>query len=327
MVLPQHVVLLDEDVRRRHKLRNLLHSLLLLFGMAVVLAATGWSLWGPEGAWWTVFGGLLAFLLGPTIPPEWVMRAYGAIPLAPREAPELHAVVETLAARAELPRPPRLWWVPSPILNAFAVGSPERSAVAVTDGILRALTLRELAGVLAHEVSHIRNNDLWLMQLADTMSRFVSLLSWFGQLLLIANIPLMLTGRAVFPWLGVLVMVFAPTIMALLQLALSRAREYDADLDAAGLTGDPLALASALNKLERWQGRFWEEILFPGRRIPEPSLLRTHPPTEERIRRLLELARTRRFEPVWRLPERASLPAHLHPVTGRPRFRRLGWWY
>ncbi len=327
-MLPPPVLRVSEEARRRHKLRNLLHSLLLLVGMAFVLAATGWALWGEEGAWWTVAGGLLAFLLSPSIPPEWVMRMYGARPLRPAEAPELHAVLAELARRAELPRPPALWWVPSPILNAFAVGTPERAAVAVTDGILRTLTLRELTGVLAHEVSHIRNHDLWLMQLADAMSRFVSLLSWFGQLLLLVNLPLYLTGRAVYPWFGVLVMVFAPTLMALLQLALSRAREFDADLDAAGLTGDPLALASALEKLERYQGRFWEEILFPGRRIPEPSLLRTHPPTEERIRRLLELARAGPPPASgWELPERPRLPDGLPPVFGPPRFRRYGFWY
>ncbi len=328
-MLPPPISWVSEEARRRHKLRNLFHSLLLLGGMGFVLAVTGWALWGEEGAWWTVLGGLLAFLLSPGMPPEWVMRLYGARRLHPAQAPELFLVLEELARRAELPATPALWWVPSPILNAFAVGTPERAAVAVTDGLVRTLTLRELTGVLAHEISHIRNRDLWLMQLADVMSRFVSVLSWFGQLLLLVNLPLYLTGRAVYPWFGVLVMVFAPTLMALLQLALSRAREYDADLDAAGLTGDPLALVSALEKLERHQGRFWEEILFPGRRIPEPSLLRTHPPTEERIRRLLELVeRAPQAHSRWQLADAPpQLAGGLPPVLGRPRFRRYGFWY
>lgn len=330
MQLPPVIVRVSAEQRRRHKIRNLLHSLLLLLGMVAILGISAFAIWGGEGVVWAVLGGVLGFLLSPNVPPEWVMRMYGAVPIRPRDAPDLHELVGMLSRRAELPNPPALWWIPSPVLNAFAVGSPERAAVAVTDALLRTLTFRELAGVLAHEISHIRNNDLWIMQLADTMSRFTSLLSWLGQFLLILNVPLMLAGRATVSWLAVLVLVFAPTIMALLQLALSRAREFDADLDAAGLTGDPAGLASALEKLERYQGRFWEEILFPGRRIPEPSLLRTHPPTEERIRRLLSLYEATPVEEVERhisLPERLLLPGHFVPAGGPPRFRRTGVWY
>ncbi len=328
MQLPPPTMGISEIERRRHKLRNLFHSVLLICGMAAILGVSAYTLWGPEGVSWAVLGSALAFALSPNIPPEWVMRMYRAVPIRRHDFPELHEVVESLAQRAELPRTPRLYWIASPILNAFAVGRPEHAAIAVTDGILRALTLRELAGVLAHEISHIRNNDLWIMQLADTMSRFTSLLSYFGQLLLFLNFPLLLTGQVTFSWLGVLILVFAPTLMALLQLALSRAREFDADLDAAGLTGDPAGLASALEKLERYQGRFWEEILFPGRRIPEPSLLRTHPPTEERIRRLLSLygRQTKPPEDRW-MESRARLPDHFATALGPPRFHWPGVWY
>ncbi len=315
----------SEAQRRRHKWRNLFHSLLLLAGMALILALCGYALWGGEGVWWALAGGALAFLLSPQIPPEWVMRAYGARRVEGGVLPQVEALLATLAARAELPRVPALYWVPSRVLNAFAVGRPGRASIAVTDGLLRSLTLRELAGVLAHEVSHIRNDDLWLMQLADVMSRVTSLMSWLGQLLFLFNLPLALVGRATISWLLVFVLVFAPTLMALLQLALSRAREFDADLDAAALTGDPAGLASALAKLERLQGRFWEEIFFPGRRIPEPSLLRTHPPTEERIRRLLSLYEV---EATPLVPEEPlHLPEFLPPIGHGPRFRRFGLWY
>jgi heat shock protein HtpX len=131
----------------------------------------------------------------------------------------------------------------------------------------------------------------------------------------------MLAGMAVVPWSVVLLLVFSPTLMALLQLALSRAREFDADLGAVRLTGDPEALISALRKLERRTGRFWEEILLPGRRIPEPSLLRTHPPTEARIARLRELT----------APQREALPwgevLLSRPEPARPRFHRTGLFY
>jgi len=108
-------------------------------------------------------------------------------------------------------------------------------------------------------------------------------------LLLFLNLPLIVAGALAAPWLLVLLLVAAPTLMNLLQLALSRAREYDADLEAARLVGDPEALASALLKLERRQGRFWESMLSPRGQVPEPTLLRSHPPTEERVRRLLDL--------------------------------------
>ena len=289
MRLPSVALYVSEQQRRRHKLRNILHSALLILGMAAILGVCAYALWGGEGVAWALVGSGIAFALSPSVPPEWVMRMYRAIPVRRHELPELFELVSLLARRAELPQTPQLYWVGSPILNAFAVGRPEHAAIAVTDGILRTLTMRELAGVLAHEISHIRNNDLWIMQLADTMSRFTSILSYFGQLLLFLNLPLLLTGRTVVPWLAVILLIFAPTLMALLQLALSRAREFDADLDAAGLTGDPAGLASALGKLERYQGRFMEQIFLPGARIPDPSILRTHPDTAERVRRLMEL--------------------------------------
>jgi heat shock protein HtpX len=122
----------------------------------------------------------------------------------------------------------------------------------------------------------------------------VSLASWVGQLILLLNLPLILAGAAHVPWQVPLVLILSPTIMALLQLALSRTREYDADRGGAELTGDPDGLASALLKLERRVGRVWEEMFLPGRRIPEPSLLRTHPPTDARVRRLRALSGPRR---------------------------------
>jgi heat shock protein HtpX len=173
---------------------------------------------------------------------------------------------------------------------------------------------------MAHEVSHIANRDLWIMGLADTMSRVVSLASWIGQLMLLINLPLVLAGGAHIPWHVPLLLIFSPTIMALLQLALSRTREFDADRGAAELTGDPGGLASALLKLERRTGRFWEDIFLPGRRIPEPSLLRTHPPTEDRVARLREIAEAQRRPPI--PPARLRLPPMDAPVP--PRFGPFG---
>ena len=305
----------------RHQVINFAQSVLLLVGMAVI----GWvvvsAIAGREAAVVIVAGSVGGLLFASRVPKRILLSAYRARPLSSLDFPEGVAVLSELARRAGLRRLPELYYVPSRIPNAFAMGSPEESVVCVSDGLLRLLSLRELAGVLAHEVAHIANRDLWIMGLADVMSRAVSFASWTGQVILLLNLPLIVTGAAYVPWEVPLLLIFSPPIMALLQLALSRTREYDADRGGAELTGDPAGLASALVKLERRTGRFWEEMFLPGRRIPEPSLLRTHPPTDERVRRLQELSVPDRPVPqgaVPRIPGEARLPP--------PRFGPWGVW-
>ena len=314
-------------IRARRKLQNLLHSVALIGGMMFIAGVCAWTVWGATGLFWAATGIALVLVLSPSIPPHLVLRMYQAQPIGPRTFPEGYAIMQELARRAELPALPQLYYVPSTALNAFSIGTRNAAAVAVSDGMLRTLTLRELAAVLAHEISHIANNDLWIMKLADVISRATSFLSYFGIFLLLLNVPLLMTSATGVPWLLVLLFVFAPTLMSLLQLALSRTREYEADLDAARLTNDPSALASALAKLERYQGRFWEEIVLPGRRIPEPSLLRTHPPTDERVRRLLQIAHEPRPLPYPEAPDRIYLPSGFQVVQRPPRWRRSGLWY
>ena len=280
---------IDKQVWRQHAWLNRTQSLSLLAAMAGFLALLGWLLWGTDGIVMLLAIGVMGMLLNPTLSPQWVMRLYGASRIGPEQAPALWSVVSRLTERAHLPARPELYYVPSRMLNAFAVGTRKRSAIAVTDGLLRQLSLREVAGVLAHEISHVRNNDLWVMGLADTFSRATSMLSFLGQLLLVLNLPLILFSAAPINWFAILLLIFAPTLSALAQLALSRTREHDADLNAARLTGDPDGLISALAKIEQAQGGWLERVFMPGRRIPEPSLLRTHPETRERIGRLVAL--------------------------------------
>ena len=201
---------------------------------------------------------------------------------------------------------------------------PPDAALAVTDGLLRALSLRELAGVLAHEISHIRNNDLVVMSLADVIAQLTRIMAMGGMLLLLITLPAWLAEYGGFPWRLILVLMLAPAFGSLLQLALSRAREYDADLDAAGLTGDPAGLAAALAKMERVQSGFVERIMLPGPRIPDPSLLRTHPPIEKRINRLLSLSSSgKAISPARPIDVPLDFPA----VRPRPRRRVSGMWY
>lgn len=305
----------------RHRLLNLVQSALLLTLMAAIAWVSVTAALGAQAGLLAALGMLLGLAFAPDLSRRILMSAYRAQRLTAREAPGLVATLAELARRAGLPRIPALYRVPSSLPNAFAMGSPEDSAICVTDGLLGLLDGRELAGVLAHEVGHVANRDLWLMGLADVMSRLVSLASWIGQFLLILNLPLVLVGAVHVPWHIVLLLILAPTLMTLVQLGLSRTREYDADRAAAELTGDPEGLVRALRKLDRQLGRFWEEILLPGRRMPDPSLLRTHPPTDSRIRRLRELA-ARRTAPI---PPLADFPSDRFraPKTA-PRFRSFG---
>ena len=313
----------------RHRLRNTLQSAVLVAGMAAIAGACAWFVWGPGGVIWAFLGVALALLFSPGLPSGLALSLYRARAIHPAEFREGYAVLEELARRAALPGIPTLYYVPSTMLNAFAVGRRHDAAIAVTDGMLRSLTMRELAGVLAHEVSHVANNDIRIMNLADVISRVTSLLAFLGIFLVMVNLPLVLAGEASLPWLLVVLLVFAPTLMSLLQLALSRSREYDADVHAAELTRDPEGLASALLKLERFQGRFWESVFMPGRRNPEPSLLRTHPSTEERVRRLMELAgrHDRHASPFGHDGRLAGLPPGARPVRHPPRWRWSGLWY
>jgi len=264
------------------------------------------------------------------VPPEAVMRMYRGREVDPRFGGQLSDIVTILAERAQLPARPRLFVIPSPTLNAFATGWPGRAAIGVTEGLLRRFTVREIAGVLAHEVSHIRNNDLWVMGLADAITRFTTSLSYVAVLLAAFNVLGLLSGEVYVSWWAVLVLYLAPTVSSLLQLALSRTREFDADLEGAQLTGDPRGLASALRKLERYTGRFWEDLMFPfpGRRIPQPSLLRSHPATEDRVARLLQLE-ARPMLPAILVVEEPPLPRlfGIGPIAMRPRYHWPGIWY
>lgn len=310
------------------RLRNLAHSAVLVLGMALIVAGCAWTLWGWEGVLWAVGAVGLAMVLTPSIPTAFVLSLYRARPMSRADFPEGYAVLDELARRAGLAAVPRLFYVPSAVANAFAVGGRRDAAVAVSDGMLRVLSLRELAAVLAHEISHVANNDLWIMTLADTMSRVTVAFSYAGLFLLLVNLPLVLLGEVAVPWALILLLMLAPTLMSLLQLALSRAREYDADLEAARLAGDPAGLASALLKLERRQGGLWESILLPGRRVPEPSLLRTHPTTAERVRRLVALEEREPGQAAAVARDgRPVVPSGYRVVAVPPRWRWPGIWY
>lgn len=318
---------MKQEVVVSHDFRNWLHTVLLLGSMLALLALLGWLVGGQTGIIWAIVLGGVLVLFGQQVSPQLVLRMYRARPLTAAEAPALYQVMEELARRAQLPFVPVLYYVPSRMMNAFAVGTRRNAAIGLTDGILRGLNLRELTGVLAHEVSHIRNNDMRSMNIADVISRITNLFSTFGKFLLLLNFPLILMGSAAVSWWAILLLIFAPMLSGLLQLALSRTREFDADLDAIQLTHDPVGLMSALQKLEYYSTSIWQQVLFPGRGVPDPSIFRTHPHTKDRIARLQEL-NPQQYQPV-AMPVQLPfvLPGNLRQVTRSPGWRMMNWWY
>lgn len=278
-----------QNVGARHRWLNRLQTALLVLTLLGIAAVAGSLLLGDGGLWLALAAAGFTLLLEPAAASGLTLRLYGARPLHPDEAPDLWAVLRELAARAGLPAVPVPHYVPSGVVNAFATGSKHHAAIALTDGLLRSLTPRELTGVLGHEIAHIANEDLRVMGLADSISRLTHLLALLGQLAIVLSLPALLLGVTEVNWPALLLLAVAPQLALLPQLGLSRVREFDADRLAAELTGDPHGLASALAKIER-VSRSWRAWLLPGWGNPEPSWLRTHPATAERIERLLELA-------------------------------------
>lgn len=324
---------MDESQWFKHKLINTIQSILLIIALTATLGILGWLIGGGIMAFYAIVLVVALYFFNPIISPKLILKVYNTQLISPYQAPNLYAVLDLLAKRAELPAVPKLYYLPSDVMNAFAVGEPKNAAIALSDGLLRRLSQRELAAVLAHEVSHISNEDMRIMGFADIASRLTNFLSFIGQFLLILNLLLLLFGVEPMSWIAILLLIFAPFVTDLLQLALSRTREYDADLGAAQLLDDPEALASALLKIKRYQKdrRLLQQIIMPGHYSPEPSLLRTHPPIKERVERLLSLKERYRPNNFVRetLPLQLDAPLSLLVVCAplQPRWHVSGIWF
>ena len=304
-----------QNVGARHRWLNRLQTALLVLTLLGIAAVAGSLLLGDGGLWLALAAAGFTLLLEPAAASGLTLRLYGARPLHPDEAPDLWAVLRELAARAGLPAVPVPHYVPSGVVNAFATGSKHHAAIALTDGLLRSLTPRELTGVLGHEIAHIANEDLRVMGLADSISRLTHLLALLGQIMLLFSLPALLWGTVAIQWPALLLLVVSPQLAL---LGLSRVHEFDADRLTAELTGDPQGLALALAKIER-ESRAW---LLPGWGNPEPSWLRTHPATTERIQRLRELADSMAPQPLHSSPFLPDIPLAPRP----PRWRASGVW-
>lgn len=271
---------------------------LLMAALTALVMGLGWMLGGQGGAVIALLIAGVGNVFAWWNSDKMVLRQQGAVEITPQQGGELYALTSELAQRAGLPMP-KLYLLPTEQPNAFATGrNPENAAVAVTQGLLNGLGPEEVAGVIAHELAHIKYRDTLTMTVTATMA---------GAIAMMGNMLLFTGGRDDNRGGGglgaILAMILAPLAATMVQMAISRAREYEADAEGARISGQPLALASALAKIAQMAGR---TLNIPAEKNPASAamfiinplhamrmdrLFTTHPPTEERIARLRAMAR------------------------------------
>ena len=279
---------------------NWVKTFMLMAAITALFIVIGGMIGGRNGMMFALLMALGMNFFSYWFSDKMVLRMYNAQEVDAGSAPQFYGMVQELSQRAGLPMP-RVYLINEDAPNAFATGrSPEHAAVAATTGILRVLSERELRGVMAHELAHVRHRDILTSTIAATMAGAISAL---------ANMAMFFGGRdengnRSNPIASIAVAILAPLAASLIQMAISRAREFEADRGGAEISGDPQALASALDKIHRYaQGipfQAAEEhpataqmmIMNPLSGGGIANLFSTHPATEERIARLMQMAQT-----------------------------------
>ncbi len=282
---------------------NTLKTFLLLAALTALFVVVGDAIGGRQGATLALILAAVMNFFAYWFSDKMALAMSGARPVSEAEAPELHQIVAKLARQAGIPKP-RVYIIPSQTPNAFATGrNPSHAAVAVTAGIMQILNRDELEGVLAHEISHIKNRDILISSIAAVLAGAIAYLAQMAQWALFFgglghddeenNNPLGFIGV-------ILMIVLAPLAATLIQLAVSRSREYLADATGAKICRCPLSLARALEKLEAWNRQMPMNvnpaqaqmfIVNPLKGEGLMQLFSTHPPIQDRIARLVELAK------------------------------------
>ena len=283
------------------KMGNMFKTFILMAALTALFMLAGQAIGGRQGLTFALGMALFMNFFAYWFSDKLALKMSGAQEVDKTKAPQLHQIVEDLVVRAGLPKP-RLYLIPSDTPNAFATGrNPEHAAVAVTSGIMRTLNPDELRGVLAHELAHIKNRDILISSIAAVLAGAISYLATMAQWAMFFG-----GGRSDDEEGGsgnlvgsILMMILAPIAAMLIQMAISRSREYAADAGGASFSHDPNALANALRKLQsaskvsrldaspQTAHLFIVNPLSAGTFV---TLFSTHPPIEERIKRLEALA-------------------------------------
>jgi heat shock protein HtpX len=278
---------------------NLLKTAVLMAAITALFMAIGAAIGGRQGMILALGVAVAMNFFSYWFSDKLVLKMYNAQEVDATSAPQFHRMVSELAQRADLPMP-RVYLIQEDAPNAFATGrNPQHAAVAATTGILRLLSERELRGVMAHELAHVKHRDILISTVSATMAGAISMLANFAMLFGGRDSE----GRSTNPIAQIAVMLLAPIAASLIQMAISRAREFEADRGGAEISGDPQALASALQKIHHYARGI---PLETAERHPETAqmmimnplsggglrgLFSTHPSTEERVERLLAMAR------------------------------------
>ena len=279
---------------------NLLKTAVLMAAITALFMAIGSVLGGRQGMLIALAVALAMNVFSYWYSDKLVLKMYNAQEVDAASAPQFYAMVQELAQRARLPMP-RVYLIDETAPNAFATGrNPANAAVAATTGILRVISERELRGAMAHELAHVKHRDILISTISATMAGAISMLANFAMFFGGRDSD----GRPANPIAGIAVMLLAPLAASLIQMAISRAREFEADRGGAEISGDPQALASALQKIHQYAQR--GVPLHATERHPETAqmmimnplsggglrgLFSTHPSTEERVERLMAMAR------------------------------------
>jgi len=277
---------------------NLMKTAILMAAITALFMAIGSLMGGQTGMMVALLVALGMNFFSYWFSDKMVLKMYNAREVDANSAPQFYGMVQELAQRAGLPMP-RVYLIDEDAPNAFATGrNPQHAAVAATTGIMRVLSERELRGVMAHELAHVRHRDILISTVSATMAGAISMLANFAMIFGGRDSE----GRPANPIVGLLVMLLAPLAASLIQMAISRSREFEADRGGAEISGDPRALASALEKIHAYARGIPMEA---AERHPETAqmmimnplsggglrgLFSTHPATEERVLRLRAMA-------------------------------------
>jgi heat shock protein HtpX len=278
---------------------NMMKTAILMAGITALFMAIGQLMGGQAGMMLALVVALGMNFFSYWFSDKMVLKMYRARQVDAQSAPRFYAMVQELAQKAELPMP-KVYLIDEAAPNAFATGrNPANAAVAATTGIINVLSERELRGVMAHELAHVKHRDILISTISATMAGAISMLANFAMFFGGRDNE----GRPANPIVGIAVAILAPLAASLIQMAISRAREFEADRGGAEISGDPQALASALQKIQRYaQGMPMEAaerhpetaqmmIMNPLSAGGLKGLFSTHPATEERVARLMAMSR------------------------------------